>query len=239
MTRKVELYLFCNFMHSSTKVKLLIILFFITFSTFSQSNEMGNWLMYFGQNRIKERLSLHTEVQYRNHTIAPVNIEQLLLRTGLNYHLASNAIVTAGYGYVTSYDEADSSTPLSKENRIWQQFILTNQVGRVKFEHRYRVEQRWVSGDYKNRLRYRLMLTVPLNRKLMEPGTVFLVIYDEIFVNTEQIFFDRNRLYGALGYQFKPELAVQVGMLYQRVNAYGKKYLQLALIYNPDLRKNS
>jgi len=42
-----------------------------------------------------------------------------------------------------------------------------------------------------------------------------------------------------LGYQFKPELAVQVGMLYQRVNAYGKKYLQLALIYNPDLRKNS
>jgi hypothetical protein len=73
----------------------------------------------------------------------------------------------------------------------------------------------------------------------MEPGTIFLGVYDEIFVNTEQTFFDRNRLYGALGYQFRPELAVQVGMLYQRVNAYGKKYLQLALIYNPDLRKNS
>ena len=97
-------------MNTCTKNKLLIILFFITFSAFSQSNEMGNWLMYFGQNKIKERLSLHTEVQYRNHTIAPVNIEQLLLRTGLNYHLAPNAMVTAGYGYVTSYDETDSST---------------------------------------------------------------------------------------------------------------------------------
>ena len=225
-------------MYTGTKVKLLIILFFITFSAFSQSNEMGNWLMYFGQNKIKERLSLHTEVQYRNHTIAPVNIEQLLLRVGLNYHLASNALVTAGYGYVTSYDEADSSTPLSKENRIWQQFILTNQVGRVKFEHRYRVEQRWISGHYKNRLRYRLMLIAPLNRRNMEPGAVFLGVYDEVFVNTEQTFFDRNRLYGALGYQFKPELSIQVGMLYQRVNPYGKKYLQLALLYNPDLRKN-
>ena len=226
-------------MRTGPKIKLLVLLFFATSSAFSQSDEMGNWLMYFGQNKIKERWSLHTEVQYRNHTLAPVNIEQLLLRGGLNYHLAPHALVTAGYGYVTSYDEADSSTPLSKEHRVWQQFILTNAVGRVKFEHRYRVEQRWVSGDYKNRLRYRLMFTVPLNRKVMEPGTVFLGVYDEIFVNTEQTFFDRNRLYGALGYQFKPELAVQVGMLYQRVNAYGKKYLQLALIYNPDLRKNS
>ena len=161
-------------MHIVIKVKLLTIFFFITFSAFSQSNEMGNWLMYFGQNKIKERLSLHTEVQYRNHTVAPVNIEQLLLRTGLNYHLASNAMVTAGYGYVSSYDEADSSTPLSKENRIWQQFILTNQVGRVKFEHRYRVEQRWISGSYKNRLRYRLMLIAPLNRRTVEPGALFL-----------------------------------------------------------------
>ena len=225
-------------MHTGTKIKLLIILFFTTSAAFAQSDEMGNWLMYFGQNKIKERLSLHTEVQYRNHTLAPVNIEQLLLRTGLNYHLASNAIVTAGYGYVTSYDEADSSTPLSKENRIWQQFILTNQVGRVKFEHRYRVEQRWISGNYKNRLRYRLMLIVPLNRRNIEPGAVFLGVYDEVFVNTEQTFFDRNRLYGALGYQFKPELSIQIGMLYQRVNTYGKEYLQLALLYNPDLRKN-
>ena len=82
------------------------------------------------------------------------------------------------------------------------------------------------------------MLMAPLNRRTMEPGAVFLGVYDEVFVNTEQTFFDRNRLYGALGYQFKPELSMQVGMLFQRINPYGKKYLQLALLYNPDLRKN-
>ena len=83
-----------------------------------------------------------------------------------------------------------------------------------------------------------MILIVPLNRRNIEPGAVFLGVYDEVFVNTEQTFFDRNRLYGALGYQFKPELSIQIGMLYQRVNTYGKEYLQLALIYNPDLRKN-
>ena len=60
---------------------------------------------------------------------------------------------------------------------------------------------------------------------------------DEIFVNTEQVFFDRNRLYGALGYQINKSTQVQVGYLRQRVNAFGKNYLQFAVVFNPDLRK--
>lgn len=198
----------------------------------------GNWLMYFGQNRISDRISIHSEVQYRNHTIAPVNIEQLLLRTGVNVHLAPHAMVTAGYGYISSYVyESEQAAPESEESRIWQQLILINKLNRIKFEHRYRIEQRWVNRQYKNRLRYRLMVFVPINKPKIEKGTLFVGLYDEVFLNTEQTVFDRNRLYGALGYQINKSTQVQLGVLRQNVNAFGKWYMQAALVYNPDFRK--
>ena len=196
--------------------------------------------MYFGTNRLTDELSIHSEVQYRNHTIAPVNIEQLLLRTGLNYHLAKNAIATLGYGYIASHVYvSDQRAPESTEHRIFQQLILTNKVSRVKFEHRYRLEQRWVNEKYKNRIRYRLMVFVPLNKPTITKGTVFLGVYDEIFMNTEQVFFDRNRLYGAVGYQIDNKTQVQLGYLRQNVNDFGKSYLQFALVFNPDLRQKA
>lgn len=219
---------------------------FFTLSTFllasslhGQEDKVGNWLMYFGTNKIADDWSIHSEVQYRNHTLVPANIEQLLLRTGLNYHLSKSAILTMGYGYVASHVyDSEQKEPESTEHRIFQQLILTNQVGRLKFEHRYRIEQRWVNSDYRNRLRYRLMAFLPLNKPTITTGTVFLGVYDEVFMNTEQTFFDRNRFYTALGYQFSPMTQVQVGYLRQRVNNFGKSYLQLGLVYNTDLRKS-
>ena len=206
-------------------------------SLLAQEEKTGNWLMYFGMNKISDKFSIHTEVQYRNHTIAPNNVEQLLLRTGLNYHLSNKAFVTAGYAYIPSYVfESEQKNPEVTEHRIWQQFILMNNIGRVKFEHRYRIEQRWVNDDYRNRFRYRLMLFVPINKPTIEKGSLFVGLYDEVFVNAKNVFFDRNRLYGALGYQFHKTTSAQVGMLYQRVNDFGKWYLQFAVVFNPDFR---
>ncbi len=215
------------------------ILFFcvLPFSAFSQEDLTGNWLMYFGMNRFHDAFSLHTEIQYRNHTVVPNEIEQLLLRTGINYHFADNAFATAGYAYISSYVfESEQKPPEVEEHRIWQQFILTNKIGRVKFEHRYRAEQRWVNRNFLTRYRYRLMLFIPINKPKMEKGSLFLGLYDEVFVNGKQVFFDRNRLYGAVGYQLNKTANIQVGMLHQQVNDFGKWYLQFALVYNPDFR---
>ena len=70
-----------------------------------------------------------------------------------------------------------------------------------------------MNQDYKNRLRYRLMLFVPLNKPVIEKGTLFLGFYDEIFINIKESFFDRNRLYGALGYQINKDISIQTGIL--------------------------
>ena len=218
---------------------LLLIPLFLSVSSYSQEGT-GNWLMYFGTNRVSDKFSVHTEIQYRNHTVTPDNIEQLLLRVGLNYHFSNKAFVSAGYAYITSYEfESEQKSPEAKEHRVWQQFILTNNIGRVKFEHRYRIEQRWVNQEYKNRFRYRLMLFIPLNKPIIEKGTLFLGLYDEIFINTKEPYFDRNRLYGALGYQFNKATSIQAGMMNQQLTNYGKWYLQFAFVFNPDLRKKN
>lgn len=220
---------------SSSIVFLMLLLPIISFS---QEDKVGNWLMYFGKNQISDKFSIHSEIQFRNHTIAPNNTEQWLFRAGLNYHFSEKAFVTAGYAYIPSYVyDSEQKSPETEEHRIWQQFILINKLGRVKFEHRYRVEERWVSEDFKMRLRYRLMLFIPLNKPIIETGTLFLGLYDEIFVNTEESFFDRNRLYGALGYQINKDINVQAGMMHQQVNTTGKWYLQFALFFNTDFRK--
>ena len=195
----------------------------------AQEDEFGNWIMYFGTNRITDDFSIHSEVQWRNHTFVPNNIEQLLLRTGLNYHLKKNVIITAGYGYITSYNyKSAQKAPESKEHRIFQQLIVTNQFNRVKLEHRYRLEQRWVNSDFRNRVRYRLMAFIPLNDKVIQKGTFFLGLYDEIFIKMEDSFFDRNRLYGAIGYQAHEMVQLQMGYLRQTITDYGKNYFQLA-----------
>lgn len=209
----------------------------LTLNLSAQNEQVGNWLMYFGANKISDKLSIHSEVQYRNHTLAPVNTEQLLLRAGLNYHFTNNAMLTAGYGYVAGHVyESDQTTPESEESRIWQQFILNNKIGRAKFEHRYRLEQRWVNNIYKNRFRYRLMLFVPLNKPTIDKGTVFIGIYDEVFINDKKTFFDRNRLYGAMGYQLSKTTSFQLGFMRQVLNNSAKNYLQIALAFNPDFR---
>jgi uncharacterized protein DUF2490 len=217
---------------------LFLFFFLLPVSLFSQEEKPGNWIMYFGINRLSEKFSVHTEIQFRNHTITPNNTEQILLRVGLNYHFFDRALVTAGYAYIPSFIfSSEQRKPETTEHRIWQQFITTDNIGRIKFEHRYRIEQRWVNQEYKNRIRYRLMLFIPLNRPKIEKGSLFLGVYDEIFMNTKKAFFDRNRLYGAIGYQFSKNSNIQAGMLHQQLNDFSKWYLQFALVFNTDFRK--
>lgn len=203
-------------------------------------NDNGNWLMYFGTNKISEKLSLHSEIQYRNHTISPTNIEQLLLRTGLNYHFNSNALATFGYAHIGNYEfESEQKSPESEEHRIWQQFLTSNNIGSIKLEHRYRFEERFIEKDFKTRFRYRIMLFVPINKKQIEKGSLYLGAYNELFINDKSRFFDRNRLYFGLGYQYEKNIHFQIGFLRQEVQSSAKSFLQFGLIYNTDLRSKT
>ncbi len=202
-----------------------------------QPQDFGAWWMYFGMNKFHEKWSIHSEAQHRNHTVEP-NIEQLLLRTGLNWHFGRPHILTLGYGYITGHTpNEDILNPNTVEHRIFQQFITLSFIKHWRLEHRFRLEQRWIEDIYRNRVRYRLQASYPLNGKKIQAGVAYLNFYDEIFINFQGNAFDRNRVYGALGYQFHHSVQAQLGILNQAVPNSNKWNLQLALLLNPDWTK--
>ena len=222
------------------KTKYFFIVFFLGILFSNSQEDTGNWIMYFGTNKISDKLSIHSELQYRNHTISPTNIEQLLLRTGLNYHIKPHASATIGYAHIGNHTyESNRKSPEVEEHRIWQQFLTTNKIGRIKFEHRYRIEERFIEKDFKTRFRYRIMLFYPLNRKLLETGAMYLGVYNELFINGEKTFFDRNRLYGGIGYKYSQNIEFQIGLLRQEVQTSVKTFLQFGMILNTDFKKKN
>lgn len=214
--------------------------------TYGQSPKgtVGCWLMGFNQTRLHTKWSLHTEVQYRSFETTP-NTEQLLLRGGINYHVNNFTTASIGYARITNYgyDKELVSGIQVSEDRIWQQFTMRNNIGRCYFEHRYRLEQRWLQSNsstrYLDRIRYLIRVTVPLNKKEVTKNTLFLSFYDEIFIHFTATPFDRNRLYGAVGYQFLPKVNIQLGYLAQTVNNTTKQYIQAAVFYNLDFRNKT
>ncbi|GAA4276200.1 DUF2490 domain-containing protein [Aquimarina mytili] len=219
---------------------LLSVLVLVTVSINAQEtgeDQLGAWYMYFGTNQITDKLSIHSEAQFRFYETTST-FNQLLLRTGLNYHINDNAIATLGYGYINtdgSFEDVPNEEN-SKEHRIFQQFILKNVVGKFKFEHRYRLEQRFIDTQFDNftehRARYRLQLTYPINDKW------FLNAYDEVFINLQEPIFGQNRLYGAIGYNIKSNFNVQFGYLKNHFTGINFDRLQLGIIYNTDFRKS-
>nr|WP_298925190.1 DUF2490 domain-containing protein [uncultured Allomuricauda sp.] len=216
---------------------LLFTLFSVFLSNAQQAgeDELGAWYMYFGTNKIAERFSIHTEAQFRFYETTS-NFNQLLLRTGLNYHINPSAIATAGYGYISTDDSFFESPGEQniKEHRIFEQFILKNKVWELLFEHRYRLEQRFLDfgtrTETQHRARYRIQVTLPLT------DTFFLNFYDELFINLQNDLFGQNRLYGALGIHITENSSVQFGYLRNQFSNAVFDRLQIGFFYNPDLR---
>jgi len=207
----------------------------------AQINEdkMGAWYMYFFNTTFKESpWGIQGDLQFRNWNIGG-DLEQLLVRSGLTYEPKNATIkLTLGYGNITtgSYG-ADNST--TSESRIYQEALWPVQFGnRVYTNHRFRYEQRFVENQaFRTRFRYNLFLNIPLNKPSMEEKTLYLALYNELFINGERnigdgksvAVFDRNRLYGALGYIIKKGLKVQLGVMNQTTDSWSKNQLLLSL----------
>jgi len=102
-------------------IYFLIILASFLFSTvtYAQKTDIGNWFIYFGNQQLNKKWNWWNEVQYRNHNFAG-NLEQLILRTGVEYNLTDNNNLLLGYAfiysesYITNTDEKRSTS----EHRI-------------------------------------------------------------------------------------------------------------------------
>ena len=202
-------------------------------------DKLGAWYMYFYTLRFGEsQWGLQGDLQYRNWNLGG-DLEQLLLRSGVTYTPTDAGVTfTLGLANVTSGAYGDSDAT-STETRIYQEALFPQRLGgRFLLTHRLRYEQRWVEGqDFRTRYRYNLFVNVPLNATELADGTVYLALYNEIFLNGQADigggrsvqYFDRNRLYLGLGYGISDRLRTQLGWMKQTTTSVAKSQLQLSL----------
>ncbi len=219
----------------------LLFIFGLSPKSQAQINEdqLGAWYMYFYNTSFnKGQWGVQGDIQNRNFNSFG-DLEQLLLRSGLTYKPQNTNIkFTLGYGHITTgtYGDTESTT---HESRIYQEALYPVKFGKRFFtNHRFRYEQRFIENqDFRTRYRYNLFLNIPLNRDIMDKNTLYLAFYNELFINGERNeinnkkveFFDRNRLYTALGYFIKKQLKVQLGLMTQVTNSIEKNQLQISI----------
>lgn len=197
------------------RINRVALTFLLTLPVFlnAQDSNFGNWLMYFGNKKIDTKWNIHNEVQYRNYNVIG-DLEQLLLRTGLGYTFNEGKNnVLLGYGYILSENYIDDTNTKQtvNEHRIFQQFISLQTIGSVKLNHRYRFEQRFIEDDFKLRFRYFLGLNIPI----ANASKYYFSAYNELFLNTENVIFDRNRIYFGLGFKVNDSIKIEAGYMSQ------------------------
>ena len=211
-----------------------VLLLAMPFTAASQGSSPGNWLIYFGNKKISSRWNWHHEVQYRNYNFIG-DMEQLLLRTGIGFNITeNNNNLLAGYGYIISNNIVAGTGEIFQvnEHRIFQQFITRQNITRISLQHRYRFEQRFIGDNFKMRLRYFLGINVPINNTTMTDKTFYLSGYNEIFLNPSGTIYDRNRLYGGIGYMAGNKLKVELGYMNQHFFPRGRNQLNMIVFYN-------
>jgi hypothetical protein len=217
---------------SIIKKIVLVAILLLPYIALSQNSDFGNWLIYIGNNKLNSKWNIHNEVQYRNYN-AIGDLEQLLIRTGLGYTFNDKKNnVLLGYGYILSenYISNSDNKATVNEHRIFQQFTASQTFGKVKLGHRYRFEQRFVESDFKMRFRYFLSLNIPIN--IMQNNKYYLSAYNEIFLNTKTSVFDRNRLYGGIGYKINTAIRIEVGYMNQFFERSSKDQLNIITFVN-------
>ncbi|MBD1383836.1 DUF2490 domain-containing protein [Mucilaginibacter rigui] len=185
----------------------------------------------------------YTELQIRSNGAGFSQFQYYEYKAGVSYDLDKNFTALLGSGTYHTYDYFNvDAGPNTNEFRVWEQMTVNQFLTPLKFEHRYRVEQRWVNGDYRNRFRYRLNMFIPLNNTKIVAKTWFLSIFDEVFFNNKAPNFERNRISAALGYQIDKKWILQAGWINQRnytaSASSAKNNMLLMLMYRIN-RKNS
>ena len=216
------------------KIRYFILtLLFITISStsFSQDQRLAShntigWLIYTGTIKIKPKLALYTEYQWRR-VDGIKNWQQGLFRTGFNYALHKDISLNAGYAFAETFPYGEYPVASAfPEHRIFEQIVLKNPIGKIEISHRLMLEQRFIGSIsilngqkntdwiYLNRMRYRLRTEIPIYKNAWS-----IVFQDEVFIgwgkNIGTNVFDQNRLAVLVGYKLNKTIKLEAGYLSQ------------------------
>ncbi|MBC7947089.1 MAG: DUF2490 domain-containing protein [Chitinophagaceae bacterium] len=225
------------------RIFLCSCLMMLCITTYSQKKDFGSWNVINTKITLDAKWGLFNELQLRSQSFYD-NHFYYEVKGGVSYSVNKSFSILLGTGkYITYSDEGSFKKPVTaNETRFWQQLTMNHYLERLKFEHRYRIEQRWFKTGYRNRFRYRLNAAAPLSNKKMGPKTLYISAFDEVFLTNVAPYFERNRFFAGVGYQFNKTFTVQPGYAYQfdyrNLSGAGKHFFQLTLMIEVDAHKN-
>lgn len=216
-----------------------------------------SWLGYIQQVRFSKKWGATADVHFRtaNNLVQGRNLA--LGRIGAVYFLDDRTTLSAGYAHFYYYPGENHPLAARPEHRLWQQVMWQSNYPKLRVQNRLRLEQRWrqqvtASGGTTNdfnfnwRGRLQLQLLYPLGRKPFAPGSVALMLADEVMLNAgkEIVFntFDQNRVIAGLQWQLGKNNLLQAGYMHiWQQQASGVRYRQshvarIFYTHNIDLR---
>lgn len=199
-------------------------------------NELGVWYILSSNSKISEKFSVQLQTQLRYFEFAS-ELQQFKIRSGVKYRIMEGLSVGAGYAYFRNDFSYLSETPPDfTEHRIVEDIYLDHSVGKVKVNHRARLENRFIvqngTTDTRHWFRYMGQLVVPF----LDVWSAD--IYNEIWLNVgDEPTFAQNWLGAGLSYQLNELIKTRVG--YQKIHLDGPDFdrILVALTFTPDFRK--
>lgn len=190
------------------------------------------WVAYINTLKFSERWSLGTDIQERR-SIDPDAQFLFAVRAHVMRTLGRSWDVRAGGSYFLQWsnDPRSSSDLIVPEWRPHVELNNTTTIGRLRLDHRYRGEARFIpevtdgqlAGGHiftNFRLRYQLGLEFPLVRVKRDEKRIermYLRIADEVMLNAGSKVvlntFDQNRVLIGIGYKPTPALTIILSYL--------------------------
>ena len=219
-------------------------MFTLFFANSALAQGAGSWNILNVKYNINDNWSVFTEGQLRSLKFYN-HFHYYEYKAGFNYKLYNNVKLGLGAGNYSTYKEGGNFV-LPKNNeefRIWAEVALTENLRKLKIDHRYRAEFRFTSNGFRNRFRYRIGAWYPFGKQIKGFSHYLISISNEIFFTNKEPYFERNRLLLSLQYKFSKALALQIGFLNQfdyKINdETGRDFLQVGLFYEIFQKKSS
>ena len=215
---------------------LLIIILVKTSTIVNAQVQHTGWLAAFNTFKLSNNTSIHFDAQLRSGDEMK-NLQTILIRPGINYHINSSMSATAGYGIIENRRTMDEVTGYASEHRIWEQFIVTHKLKTISTAHRFRLEQRFIpittvenneieviDRTTSHRFRYFIRNILPLQNPQSFSNGFFFALQNEVFLNIAKLeavngkTFDQNRLYLAFGYRLPGKIDIEAGYMNQYIS---------------------
>lgn len=204
--------------------------------TSAQTNSLGSWNVVNLRYVASDKWSFFGEAQLRSLRFYN-HFHYYEYKGGVNFKLHKSVKLSLAAGSYQTYAEGGNfKTPKNNDEfRLWPQLIILHDVGRLKFEHRYRMEMRWTSNDYRNRFRYRVACSYPFGKPKDGQAPFTASFSNELFFTDNAPYFERNRLQATVSWKATRQSTIQAGYLHQfdyRINdETGRNFLVLGFYH--------